>query len=114
MSASLDWTKFGNVVNGQLEFTSKTRHSINPANGEPGPEVPIATPEDVDRVFDFATAAFKQWSLVPWDERRRSIEAFVDALEAEKEDFIRTLTKEQGKPVCTRDQFVGLLLKYYL
>lgn len=98
-SEPLDWTTFRNTVNGKLETTKESRHSINPANGKPGPEVPISTRDDVDRACDAAAAAFKKWSQVPWAERRKAIEAFTDALEAEKEGFSQMLTQEQGKPV---------------
>ncbi|KAH7348991.1 aldehyde dehydrogenase-like protein [Pyrenochaeta sp. MPI-SDFR-AT-0127] len=98
-STPLDWKIFQNVVNGELESTRQTRHSFNPATGEPGPEVPVSTRDDVDRACDFATAAFKKWSRVPWAERRKAIEAYADALEAEKENFSQMLTQEQGKPL---------------
>lgn len=98
-AASLDWKTFQNVVNGKLESTKETRHSFNPATGEPGPEVPVSTREDVDRACDFATAAFKKWSRVSWADRRKAIEAYADALEAEKENFSQMLTQEQGKPL---------------
>jgi hypothetical protein len=32
---ALSWKGFYNVINGKLETTEKTRHSINPANGKP-------------------------------------------------------------------------------
>lgn len=98
-SAALDWTTYRNVINGKLESTKQTRHSINPANGEDGPEVPVATRDDVDRACDAAAEAFKTWSKVPWGERRKAIEAFADGLEQEKENFAQMLTAEQGKPV---------------
>jgi acyl-CoA reductase-like NAD-dependent aldehyde dehydrogenase len=96
---ALDWTKFYNTIDGQLESTPKTRHSILPATGEPGPEVPLVTPDDVERTVTAAQKAFETWSAVPWDERRDAVLAFADALEAEKEPFSQMLTKEQGKPL---------------
>lgn len=98
-SAILEWKTYGNIINGKVESTKQTRHAINPANGEPGPEVPVSTREDVDRACDAATAAFKTWSKVSWAERRKACEAFADALEDEKENFSQMLTQEQGKPV---------------
>lgn len=98
-SSSLNWDKYWNVINGELESTKESRHSINPATGNSSVDVPVATREDVDRAIESAAAAFKKWSRVQWAERRRAIEAFGDALEAEKEHFSQLLTKEQGKPV---------------
>jgi len=95
----LDWSSFKNTINGVLESTKRSRHSINPATGEPGPEVPLVTKEDVDRTMAAAQAAFKTWSAVAYAERQKAVLAFADALEAEKEAFAQMLTQEQGKPV---------------
>lgn len=96
----LDWRYFKNVINGELETTTKTRHSIIPATGEPGPEVPVATKDDVDRTLNAANAAFEKWSEVAYSVRQNAVLAFADALEVEKEHFSQLLTQEQGKPVC--------------
>ena len=96
---ALSWTEFYNIVDGKLETTQKTRHSINPANGTPNPEVPLSTREDVDRAMAAAQKAFKTWSRVPYKERQTAIIAFADAVAVEKESFSAMLTQEQGKPV---------------
>jgi acyl-CoA reductase-like NAD-dependent aldehyde dehydrogenase len=98
-SATLSWDKFYNVIDGKLETTQKTRHSINPATGKPNPEVPIASNQDADRALQAAKTAFKKWSAVPYRERQAAVNAFADALDAEKESFTAMLTQEQGKPV---------------
>lgn len=95
----LNWDKFYNVIDGKLETTEKTRHSINPATGKPNPEVPVASNEDADRALQAAKKAFKSWSQVPYKERQAAVVAFADALDAEKEKFVAMLTQEQGKPV---------------
>lgn len=88
-----------NTIDGKLETTKEKHHSINPATGEPGPDVPVASSSDVDRAMDSAKATAETWREVPWNERRQAILAFADALDTEKEEFIRMLTREQGKPV---------------
>ncbi|EXJ89307.1 aldehyde dehydrogenase (NAD+) [Capronia epimyces CBS 606.96] len=95
----LNWSYFKNVVNGELETTTNTRHSINPATGEPGPEVPVATLDDVERTLNAAKAASEKWSEVPYSERQNAMLAYADALEVEKENFSQILTQEQGKPL---------------
>ena len=90
---------FYNTINGKSTSTEKTRHSMNPATGKPNPEVPVSTQKDVDEAVAAAKEAFKTWSKVPWDDRKKAILAFADALEAHTEDFAKMLTKEQGKPV---------------
>lgn len=96
---ALSWKGFHNIIDGKLETTEKTRHSVNPANGRPNPEVPISTREDVDQAMAAAQKAFKTWSRVPYKERQAAIIAFADAVRVEKESFSAMLTQEQGKPV---------------
>ena len=55
---------FSNIINGELSSTSETRHGINPSNKKPNWEVPVATPEDLDRAVKAGKAAFKKWSKV--------------------------------------------------
>ncbi|KAL1796119.1 hypothetical protein ACET3X_006343 [Alternaria dauci] len=95
----LDWSRFYNIINGKLESTSQTRHGIDPATGDAGPEVPVSTADDVDRATAAAQKAFVSWAQVPWAERKKAILAFADALEEESEPFVQHLTKEQGKPL---------------
>lgn len=98
---SLKWDTFSNSVNGELLSTNTTRHSINPATGDPNPEVPLSTKEDVERAMEAAKAAFKYWAGTSTLKRRTALLAFANDLEAEKEAFSAYLVKEQGKPVPT-------------
>lgn len=97
----LDWSKFQNTIDGDLVTSSHTTHSINPATGEAGPDVPVASREDVERTMVAAQAAFEKWAAVSHSDRRKAILAFADALEVEKENFSQMLTSEQGKPVSS-------------
>lgn len=98
-TSKLDWTKFYNVVDGKLETTSKTRHSVNPSTLEANPEVPLSTPEDVDRAVQAAKKAQEAWADTPYAERQKAVAKLGEALEAHAEEFALMLTKEQGKPV---------------
>ncbi|KAH7084601.1 aldehyde dehydrogenase-like protein [Paraphoma chrysanthemicola] len=99
MSQKLDWSKFYNTIDGKLETTSQTRHGIDPATGNAGPDVPISTAEHVDRAATAAHKAFASWAQVPWAGRKKAVLAFADALEQESDAFVQHLTKEQGKPL---------------
>ncbi|KAL5332493.1 Aldehyde/histidinol dehydrogenase [Aspergillus crustosus] len=90
---------FQNTINGELVSTKETRHSINPATGEPNPEVPVATQEDVNKAVQAAQEAFITWADVPLAERQKAVLAFTDALAEHAEDFAKLLTQEQGKPL---------------
>ncbi|TVY15236.1 putative aldehyde dehydrogenase FUS7, partial [Lachnellula arida] len=72
---------------------------INPATGNPNPEVPLCTREDVDTAMLAAQKAFKPWADTSTFKRRAAVLAFSNALEAEKEGFSRFLVKEKGKPL---------------
>ncbi|KAM0354384.1 hypothetical protein ACHAPU_001428 [Fusarium lateritium] len=87
------------IINGKSAPTDKTRRGINPANLQEKPPVPIATKENLDQAVDAAKKAFKSWSRVPWEERKKKIIAWGDAVEAQKKDFADLLLSEQGKPI---------------
>lgn len=98
-TSKLDWTKFYNIIDGKLESTSKTRNSPNPSTLEANPEVPLSTPEDVDRAVQAAKKAQDAWSETPYEERQQALFKLGEALEAHADEFALMLTKEQGKPV---------------
>ncbi|PGH08075.1 hypothetical protein AJ79_06075 [Helicocarpus griseus UAMH5409] len=104
----LDFTTFHNVINNELVSTATTRHSINPANRQPNPEVPVSTQEDLDKAVAAAKKAFKAWSKTTFEERRTALCAFADALDANKDGFAKTLTMEQGKPLAQSYQEIGM------
>lgn len=98
-SSALDFTTFTHCINGTFLTTKTSRHGINPSNLSALPDVPVASEQDLDAAVTAARAAFKTWSKVPWEERKKALLAFNDALEEEKDDFVKLLTTEQGKPV---------------
>jgi succinate-semialdehyde dehydrogenase/glutarate-semialdehyde dehydrogenase len=59
--------------------------------------VPVASHADPDKTVTAAQVAFEQWSRYPFEDRRRALFAYSDALNAEREGFTSLLTKEQGK-----------------
>jgi acyl-CoA reductase-like NAD-dependent aldehyde dehydrogenase len=89
----------GNIINNKLIPTEKTRHSIDPATGEPLYEVPVATKEDLDSAVKYAREAFKTWSKTTFEERAKLLVAFADAIEENREELERLQTMEQGKPL---------------
>ena len=96
---SLKWENFFNTIDGKLLSTNITRHSINPATGNPNPEVPLSTKDDGDTAMLAAKKAFKSWADTSTFKRRAAVLSFANALEAEKEGFSQFLVQEQGKPV---------------
>lgn len=72
MGSDIDFTTFHNVIGGKLSSKEQTRHGINPATGEPNPDVPVSTRADVDRAVQAGIAAFKSRSKTPYEERKKS------------------------------------------
>lgn len=101
MAGTLDFTTFQNVIDGKLSGTATTRHGINPATGQPNPEVPVSTQGDVDAAVEAGQKAFKTWSRTPWAERQKALKAFSEGLAAHQAEFTKLLVQEQGKPVCS-------------
>lgn len=63
----------------------------------------MATEKDLDDAVNAGRAAFKKWKNVSYEERRKAVLAFADALEGLKGEFSKLLTTEQGKPVSTKN-----------
>lgn len=100
-TTKLDFTTFNNVINGKTVPASDgaTRHGINPATKKANPPVPVATQKDLDAAVEAGRVAFNKWKKTTVEERRDALLKFADALEAQKEEFAKLLTMEQGKPV---------------
>ncbi|CAG8108249.1 unnamed protein product [Penicillium nalgiovense] len=105
---TLDFSTFRNVINNQLTTTSETRHGINPANTQPNPPVPISTQDDLDKAVKAAEDAFKGWAKTTFEERRKALLAWADAIDANADGFGQTLTMEQGKPLTQSSAEVGM------
>ncbi|KAM0194330.1 hypothetical protein ACHAPI_007091 [Fusarium lateritium] len=100
-SKSFDvWDNYVQIINGKSAPTEKSHRGINPATLEKKPEVPIATQDDLNQAVDAAKKAFKSWSKVPWEERKKKLFEWADAIEAHKKDFADLLISEQGKPIA--------------
>jgi acyl-CoA reductase-like NAD-dependent aldehyde dehydrogenase len=56
-----------------------------------------------------AKAAFKTWSKTSFDDRRKALLAWADAVDANADGFAKTLTMEQGKPLAQATAEVGMV-----
>ncbi len=98
-NVKVDFTTFHNVIDGRLEPTRATRHGLNPSTLDANPDVPVATPEDVDRAVSAARRALPGWAKTPVAERQQALLRYVEAVEAQSQDFATMMVQEQGKPV---------------
>ncbi|PWY93966.1 aldehyde dehydrogenase [Aspergillus sclerotioniger CBS 115572] len=109
---AIDFTTFYNVIDNELTSTAQTRHGINPATGQPNPQVPLTPDEDIDRAVAAAGRAFRTWSRTSFYERRAAIHAFADLIETHTEPFAALLTQEQGKPLSQATTEVSMALQW--
>ncbi len=86
------------VINGQLVTADKTLPVFNPATKEIIAQVPDCPKDVLDAAVAGAGDAFKMWSKTSFEERKQVVAKLADALEANAEDFMALLTREQGKP----------------
>ncbi|KAJ4177593.1 hypothetical protein NW759_017415, partial [Fusarium solani] len=108
---SLDFKDgFVQIVDGKSAPTKETRHGINPANLQPKAKVPVATENDLDLAVKAAKRAFKVWSKLPYEDRRRAVLAYADALDSLRTEFRDLLISEQGKPIPQADAETDLAI----
>jgi acyl-CoA reductase-like NAD-dependent aldehyde dehydrogenase len=90
-------TDFPLSIDGKLIQTAERAQAINPATGKVLIDHSVANQSLLNEAVAAAKQAFQSWSQVPWSERAKSLVAFADLLEANKEKLMRLLTMEQGK-----------------
>jgi aldehyde dehydrogenase (NAD+) len=73
------------------------RH-INPCNGTPDAEIPMAGPAEIDEAVEEAHHAFLSWRQTKPTERRRALLRLADLIEQHSEDFTRLGTFDNGIP----------------
>lgn len=72
---------------------------IEPATRAALGSVPRGTVEDVDLAVHAARDAFDSWAATSPDERAKWAERIAEAIEARREDFAVTMTRELGMPL---------------
>ncbi|HKT14952.1 MAG TPA: aldehyde dehydrogenase family protein [Allosphingosinicella sp.] len=85
------------TINGASVTSDRRFDAFNPATEEVVATVPDATREQLEAAVAAAKAAFPGWSARPLAERQALVSKIGDAIEAHAEDFMRLLTREQGK-----------------
>jgi acyl-CoA reductase-like NAD-dependent aldehyde dehydrogenase len=70
----------------------------NPATGATVGEVPAATADEVDAAVGAAAEAFAGWRRTDTAERAGHLRRLAEAVEADADELVALLTREQGKP----------------
>ncbi len=89
---------FAMLIGGGLDKGSTHLPVINPAKAKPFAEAPDASAETLDHAVAAARAALPRWAATPIEERRARLCAMAGALRTHREEMMRLLTREQGKP----------------
>jgi succinate-semialdehyde dehydrogenase/glutarate-semialdehyde dehydrogenase len=74
-----------------------THTVVNPANGEPLGQLPLATPADLDRALETAARGFRIWRAKTADERGNVLAGAARLLRERIERIATTATLEEGK-----------------
>ena len=75
-----------------------THRVVNPATGEPIGELPLATPEDLDRALETAARGYRLWRSRSAAERGNVLAGAARLLRERIERIARIATLEEGKP----------------
>jgi betaine-aldehyde dehydrogenase len=93
-------TTLGNFIGGeQVSSASASLDLVSPVTEETyGTEIDSG-PEEVDRAFRAAKAAFAEWSETTPAERQLALFRIADAIEARADEFAALESKDTGKPL---------------
>ena len=92
---------FFNIVNGERvsSASGETYDVIDPTTGEVYASAPMSGPEDVDRAYRAAEAAFEGWGRATPQERSNALLKIADAIDARAEEINAVEVKDTGKPI---------------
>ena len=92
---------FQNVINGKLvdAASGETYEVLDPTTGEAYGHAPMSGAEDVHQAYTAAAQAFEEWGDTTPSERQRALLRIADALEERADEFVRTESRDTGKPL---------------
>lgn len=90
------------LIDGEFFASRSDRRTAvkNPADGSVIAEVPNASPDEINRAVDAATAAFTHWRRVPVVERARIMMAYQALLKAHQDEIAELLSLDTGKVIA--------------
>ena len=93
-------------INGQFTtgYSTEVIEVHNPATEEVLDIVPRGTPQDAEAAAAAAKAAFDEWRRTSANERARLMHEAAIKMRAHKEEIVRLLTLEEGKPVPENEE----------
>lgn len=90
-----------NYINGKFEnpISNEWLDNFNPSNGEVYGKIPNSSKADVEKAYQSAKSAFRNWSQTTFEERSRILIKISELLEANLQRFAEAESKDNGKPV---------------
>jgi betaine-aldehyde dehydrogenase len=92
---------FKNVINGELvdSVSGETYDIVDPTTGAVYAQAPMSGPEDIDRAYAAAEAAFPVWSELTPKDRGNALLKIAQAIEDRVEEINAVECKDTGKPL---------------
>ena len=90
-----------NFINGTFHnpIENQWLDNTNPSNGEVYGQIPNSNHLDIERAYQAAREAFKEWSQTTLDHRSRILLKISELIEANLDDLAQAESKDNGKPV---------------
>ena len=92
---------------GAFKRGDETLKVTNPYNGETAGEVSLASREDIDLAIERGVEAFRTTRAMPSYERANVLTQIAAQLNLRAEEFAKTITLENGKPIQASRKEVG-------
>ncbi len=92
---------FKNVINGELvdSVSGETYDVVDPTTGSVYAQAPMSGPEDVDRAYAAAAAAFESWRETTPQDRGNALLKIAQAIEDRVEEINAVECQDTGKPL---------------
>ena len=91
----------------------KTIAVINSATQEQLDTIPAATPQDVEKALEIASAAKLGWAATPQYERSRILQRCADAIDERKEELAVLLSTDMGKIIRESRPEIGVTAQIF-
>ena len=89
-----------------------TFQHVNPCNGTPDAEIPLAGPIEVDEAAKVAHNAYLDWRQTNPTERRRVLMRLAELIEQHTDDFVRLGTFDNGTPTSLVGGLVAMSVEW--
>jgi acyl-CoA reductase-like NAD-dependent aldehyde dehydrogenase len=87
------------LIDGKLVAGAHDSDVVDPSTGQPFAQCPRASSEQLDEAVAAAKRAFPAWAARPEQERRDTLVAIADAVQARAQELAPILVREHGMPM---------------